>query len=83
MSLSFSLVSDVIWYLSVLLTALAANGHLAYYAALFISLHFPFLAVSNPLSAALFPHRITNPNKTAGIFSRTVDCAFIHEDGKL
>ena len=46
-------------------------------------LTFPLLAVSNPLSAALFPHRKTNPHKTAEIFSRTVNCAFIHEDGKL
>jgi hypothetical protein len=63
--------------------AFAAKDRPEYYAVLFISLQFPLLAGPNPLSAALFPHRITNPHSITEIFSRTVDCAFIHEDGKL
>jgi hypothetical protein len=69
MFLSFSLVSDAIWQLLVSLTVFAANGHLAYYAVLVVSLLFPLLAGPNTLSAALLPHRIINPHQIAGIFS--------------
>jgi hypothetical protein len=70
---------------NVVLTTFAANGHLVYYAVLFVSLHFSLLAGPNPLpppgSHATTPHH--KPSQIAGIFSRTVESAFIHEDGKL
>jgi len=69
MFLTFLLVSDAIWYLFVLLMAFAANGHLAYYAVLFVSLLFLFLAGQNPLSAALLLHRNKTASKNAGIYS--------------
>jgi len=45
------------------LTAFAANGHLEYYAVLFVSLRFSLLADPNPLSAVLLPHRNIKPHK--------------------
>jgi len=83
MVLSFLLISDVIWYLFVFLMAFVANSLLAYYAVLFVSSCFSLLAVPNSLLAALLPHRTITAHQIAGIFSWTVNSAFIHEDGKL
>jgi hypothetical protein len=83
MVLSFLLISDVIWYLFVLLTAFVANSFLVYYAVLFISLRFSLLVVPNSLLAVLLLHRTIIAHQIAGIFSWTVNSAFIHEDGKF
>jgi hypothetical protein len=71
-----------------MLTSFSANGRLEYYAVLFISILFPLPFHSswqepNSLSAAQLPHRTTTTHQIAGIFSWTVNSAFIHEDGKL
>ena len=85
--MSFLIVSAVIWYLFVLLTAFAANGHLASYADLFISIVFPSRSTlpsrHDSLSAALLPHSTMNAHQIAGMFSWTLNSAFINEEGKL
>ena len=71
MVLSFLIVSAVIWYLFVLLTALAANSLRAYCAVLSISPHYPFrsalprgpeLAVGRP-TATQYNNRQANCRK--------------------
>jgi len=80
-------VPAVIWYLFLLLAALAANNLHAYYAVLFVSSHFLFRSVlpvgPKSLLAALLTQCAINAKQIAGIFSWTANSAFIHEKGKL
>ena len=69
---SFLIVSDVICYLFVLLTALAANYLIVYCSVLFFSSHFSFSSAlpdrPNSLVAGLLPHSTITSKQIAGIF---------------
>jgi len=84
---SFLIVSDLIWYLFVLLTALAANYLVVYYAVIFVSSHFPFSSAlpdrPNSLLVGLLPHSTITSKQIAGIFSWNVNSAFINEEFKF
>jgi acyl dehydratase len=63
--------------------AFAADGHLdttLSYSVQYIS---PCWPGPNPPTAVLLPHRTITAHQIAGIFSCTVDSAFIHVDGKF
>ena len=67
--------------------AICGHSLHAHYAVLFVSSHFPFRSAlpggRNWLLAALLLHSTITANQIAGIFSWTVNRAFVHEDGKL
>ena len=67
--------------------AICGHSLHAHYAVLFVSSHFPFRSAlpggRNWLLADLLPHSTITANQIAGMFSWTVNSAFIYEDGKL